>query len=180
MKRRRFLSALGSASLLGGGYLGWGLIAPERATAVDDDRVAGATDGSGGTDSDDGADADETGSATVLKRGEFAGKDGHECSGVVELAADDQGRFLQFREFRMTQGPDVYCYLTPAADPDTKTEVAAGTRIRIDGGADGGELTKTGTFAQSLPTGVDDDAMGVAAWCDDFSVPFGAATLESV
>ncbi|MFC6954325.1 DM13 domain-containing protein [Halorubellus litoreus] len=121
------------------------------------------------------------GGATVLKRGEFAGKDGHECSGTVELAEDAEGRFLQFRDFQMTQGPDVYCYLTPDADPDTKAQIAAGRRVRIDGGADGGELTKTGTFAQSLPAGVDgDDANGVAAWCDDFSVPFGAATLESV
>jgi hypothetical protein len=198
MKRRTFLGAVGGVTILGGGYLGWELFAPERATAVDEDRVAsasvgGSTDGTTGSNANDGSgddgeapatetsDMGEDGGATVLKRGEFTGKGSYRCSGTVELAEDAQGRFLQFRDFEMTPGPDVFCYLTPDADPDRRAQIAAGTRIRIDGGADGGELTKTGTFSQSLPDGVDgDDANGVSAWCDDFSVPFGAATLETL
>jgi hypothetical protein len=163
MKRRTLLGAVGGGVLLGGGYLGFELFAPERATEVDEDRT-------GGRDGD----------VTVLKTGEFVGKANHRCSGRVELARDAEGSFLQFRDYEQTQGPDVFCYLTPDPDPDTSAQVAAGRKVLVDGGADGGELTKTGTFAQRLPDDVDPAAVGgVAVWCDRFSVPFGAATLSA-
>lgn len=114
---------------------------------------------------------------TVHKRGEFVGKAGHRCSGTVELSEDADGLFLQFRDYEQTQGPDVFCYVTPDEDPDTSAEIAAGTKVLIDGG----ESTKTGTFSQSLPAGVTvADTNGVGIWCDDFAVPFGAATLSDV
>jgi len=181
MKRRTFLGAAGGVTVLaGGGVLGFELFAPERATEADEDRTGGAgtTDAGGpdGTRPDGGESSD---GATVLKRGEFVGKDGHDCSGVVELARDDEGYFLQFTDYEQTQGPGVYCYVTPEPDPDTGAAIDAGTKVLIDGGAEGGELTKTGTFAQSLPDEADPEAaQGVASWCEDFSVPFGAATLE--
>jgi hypothetical protein len=171
MNRRTFLGAVGGgAALLGGGVVAAELFAPERATAVEDDRTNASTRSGAATPAS---------TATVLQSGRFEGKAGHRCSGTVELAEDAAGLFLQFRDYDQTQGPDVYCYLTPAADPDTRSEVDAGTRVRIDGGADGGELTKTGTFAQALPDGVDPETVnGVAVWCDRFSTPFGAATLS--
>jgi len=161
MKRRTFLGALGGVGVLGGGYVAFDLFAPEQATRSDESI------------SDDGV--------SVLQRGEFVGKDGHRCSGTVELAQDSEGHLLRFREYEQTQGPDVFCYLTPAEDPDTESEVGAGRKVLIDGGADGGEMTRTGTFTQRLPDDVTvDDKRGVAVWCDDFAVPFGAATLEPV
>lgn len=158
MKRRTLLGGAGAVAALGAGYLGYERFAPEDATRSDEDRAA------------DGA--------TVLKTGTFAGKAGHRCSGTVLLARDGGGHFLQFREYEQTQGPDVYCFLAPDPDPDEAAEIEAGTKVRIDGGADGGELTKTGTFAQSLPgDAAPSSARGVGVWCEDFSVPFGAATL---
>lgn len=118
-------------------------------------------------------------SATVLKTGTFSGKAGHSVSGTVTLLEDEEGYYLQFENYRQTQGPDVYVYLTPAADPDTTPEIEAGRKILVDGGAEGGESTKEGTFVQRLPADVDVDRYnGVAVWCDRFSVPFGAAPLE--
>jgi hypothetical protein len=169
MRRRTVLGAAGGLVVLGGGgYLGWELFAPERATRVNQERsMASATDGAGGV--------------AVLKRGEFVGKAGHRCSGTVELARDDTGLFLQFRDYEQTPGPDVFCYLTPATDPDTTEAIEAGVKILVDGGADGGEMTKTGTFTQSLSADVDVDATnGVGIWCDRFATPFGAATLSTV
>jgi hypothetical protein len=163
MHRRTVLAGIGGAALLGGGYLGVDLFAPERATVTDADA----------------ADGDET----VLKRGTFVGKAGHRCSGTVELVEDAAGRYLQFRDYEQTPGPDVFCYLTPDGDPDTTIEVRDGTKVLIDGGADGGELTLTGTFVQRLPADLTadlDSLGGVAVWCENFSVPFGAATLEAV
>lgn len=158
MNRRTFIGAVGAIAL-GGGYLGYELFAPEQETQGNEEPSGG----------------------TVLKSGPFAGKANHECSGTVELVEDADGLFLQFREYQQTQGPDVFCYLTPAEDPDTSEEIDAGTKILIDGGADGGEITMVGTFSQRLPNRLTiADLNGVGIWCENFSVPFGAATLSRV
>ncbi len=183
MKRRTVLGAVGGLAMLGGGgYVGWELFAPERATRVNEDRamasVASGTEGETGSGGE--VAVQDGGGVQVLKAGEFVGKDNHRCSGTVELARDDAGLFLQFRDYDQTQGPDVFCYLTPDADPDTTAAIEAGVKVLIDGGADGGELTKTGTFAQPLSGDVPvEEVNGVGVWCDRFSVPFGAATLSA-
>jgi hypothetical protein len=117
--------------------------------------------------------------ATVLKSGQFVGKTGHDVSGRVELVERDGIHYLRFVNYEQTQGPDVFVYLTPAEDPDTGAEIAAGRRILIDGGSEGGESTVEGTFLQRLPSDIDPEAYnGVGIWCDRFRTPFGAATLR--
>lgn len=117
--------------------------------------------------------------ATEVTAGTFSGKAGHRVTGTVALERDEEGYFLRFEDYRQTQGPDVYVYLTPSEDPDTASEISAGRKILIDGGADGGESTKEGTFVQRLPADIDVERYnGVAIWCDQFSVPFGAAALN--
>ncbi len=117
--------------------------------------------------------------AEVLKRGSFVGAAGHDVSGTVLLMQDADGLFLRFENYSQTQGPDVFAYVTPASTPDTKTEITAGTKIRIDGGADDGEITKEGTFTQRLPDGVSaTDISGVGIWCERFATPFGYAELS--
>ncbi|WP_129114822.1 DM13 domain-containing protein [Halegenticoccus tardaugens] len=162
MKRRTLLvgaGALGTAAV--GGTLAAELFLPERSTA--------AAEGSIPPDAD------------ALKEGSFVGKDGHRVSGTVTLYRDGDGHFLRFEDYEQTQGPDVFVYVTPAPDPDTSEEIAEGRKVLIDGGADGGESTKVGTFVQRLPEGTDPEGYeGVSIWCDRFAVPFGAATLEPV
>lgn len=136
---------------------------PERASQVDESPEPTA----------DGVD--------VLKRGTFAGAAGHDVSGTVTLLRDDEGLYLRFEDYSQTQGPDVFVYVTPADEPTKKSEVRAGQKILIDGGADGGESTKEGTFTQRLPDGVSaSDVEGVAIWCERFATPFGYADLQPV
>ncbi|WP_101296229.1 DM13 domain-containing protein [Halegenticoccus soli] len=160
MERRTILvGALAVVLVAAGGVFAAELFVPERVTAVDESPV--------------GDDAE------ALKTGTFVGKAGHDVSGTVTLYRDGDGYFLLFEEYEQTQGPDVFVYLTPSSDPDTGEEVAAGTRVLVDGGADGGESTKVGTFVQRLPDDVDPNEYdGVSIWCDRFGVPFGAAALE--
>ncbi len=118
--------------------------------------------------------------AEVLKRGSFVGTAGHDVDGTVLLVRDDDGLSLRFENYSQTQGPDVFVYVTPSATPDTRGEVAAGTKILVDGGADGGESTKEGTFTQRLPEAVDaGDVGGVGIWCERFATPFGYAELAA-
>ncbi|MFC7227729.1 DM13 domain-containing protein [Salinirubellus salinus] len=117
--------------------------------------------------------------AVVLSEGRFEGKAGHDVSGRVQLVELDGEHYLRFVDYDQEQGPDVFVYLTPAEDPDTGAEIAAGRRILVDGGADGGESTVEGTFLQRIPGDVDPaDYRGVGVWCDRFRTPFGAATLR--
>jgi hypothetical protein len=100
---------------------------------------------------------------------------------VTLLRRTGGGHALLFEEYSQTQGPDVFVYLTPSPTPETSADVAAGVKVLLDGGADGGESTKEGTFEQRLAADVAPDAYeGVSIWCDRFSTPFGAATLEAV
>ncbi|MEZ3115581.1 DM13 domain-containing protein [Halobaculum sp. MBLA0147] len=137
----------------------------------------GTPSGDGGTAAiDSGSDGD--GSATVLASGEFVGVDGHDVSGRVSLVERDGDLYLQFRDYQQTSGPDVFVYVTPADEPTTSGPVNAGTKVRLDGGGDGGEATKRGTFVQKLPDSVSaDDVEGIAIWCEAFGVPFGYADL---
>jgi hypothetical protein len=161
MRRRTVLKGVGVVAGVGAvGFTANELFAPERSTAV--------------------VEAEEP-TGIPLKRGQFVGKANYRVSGTVTLYRDDEGHYLRFEAYEQTQGPDVFVYLTPAADPDTASEVNAGVRVLVDGGADGGESTKEGTFTQRLPADVDPTGfMGVSIWCDRFAVPFGAATLTDV
>lgn len=142
------------------------LFLPEEATVVE------ATSTPTGVD---------RGPSTVVATGTFEGTAGHTVRGQVSLVRDAEGYLLRFEDYEQTQGPDVYIYLTQAADPDTSAAVESGYKVRIDGGAGDGESTKVGTFEQRLPDDLDPRGFrGVAVWCDRFSTPFGAATLEPV
>ncbi|MDG5775472.1 DM13 domain-containing protein [Haloarculaceae archaeon H-GB2-1] len=116
----------------------------------------------------------------VLKRGTFEGTAGHDVEGTVRLLRDDDGLALRFENYSQTQGPDVFVYVTPSATPDTRAEIRAGTKVLVDGGADGGESTKEGTFTQRLPADVEPgDVSGVGIWCERFATPFGYAELTA-
>jgi hypothetical protein len=159
--QNRTIVALGVAALVvvGGAFVFDVFFAAEASTQVDD---AVLPDG-----------------AVVLSEGRFEGKAGHDVSGRVQLVELNGEHYLRFVNYDQEQGPDVFVYLTPAEDPDTGAEIAAGRRILIDGGADGGESTVEGTFLQRLPSDVDPaDYRGIGIWCDRFRTPFGAATLR--
>lgn len=164
MNRRRLGGIAVVAVALLAAAVGVPLFLPESSTSVDE--PVGASDA-----------ADRK----VLASGTFTGKAGHTVAGQVSLVEDADGYLLRFEDYGQTPGPDVYIYLTPSADPDTASEINAGEKILIDGGADGGESTKVGTFEQRLPADFDPSGYhGVAVWCDRFATPFGTAPLEPV
>lgn len=143
-------------------------------TASGSDGTPSGADGAASGD----AESNEDASATVFASGGFVGVDGHDVSGRVSLLERDGDRYLQFRDYEQTSGPDVFVYVTPADEPTTSGPVNAGTKVRLDGGGDGGEATKRGTFVQQLPDAVSaDDVEGIAIWCEAFGVPFGYADL---
>ena len=117
---------------------------------------------------------------TIHATGTFEdGEPGHRVRGTIQVVEVNGTHHLRFIDYEQTQGPDVFVYLTEATRWDRDT-VESGLLVRIDGGADGGESTKTGTFHQALPSDFDPTRYrGVAIWCDRFDVLFGSAVLTT-
>ena len=103
----------------------------------------------------------------------------HKASGTIELVHVDGSPYLRFTDFAMTSGPDVYLYLTPSADPQSKADVETnGVRIPVITEEDrDARLNERGTFFVAIDVPDLASFQGVAAWCDDFNVLFGNATL---
>lgn len=120
--------------------------------------------------------------ATIVATGAFAGAgDGvHHVSGTAKILRVGESYVLRFEDYDQTQGPDVFVYLTTSAAPSSKSEIESGLRILIQGGAEGGESTKEGSFQQPLPAGFAPEKYhGIAIWCDRFDTLFGRAELSA-
>lgn len=110
-----------------------------------------------------------------IATGKFAGTDDiHKGEGralIVQLASGQ--RFLRFEEFKVTNGPDLYVYLSGHASPRNKTQLH-------DGGAFEVGLLKgnIGNQNYELPANLDPTKYkSVVIYCKRFSVLFASAEL---
>lgn len=112
------------------------------------------------------ADALDKPAASTLY-GKFAGVgDGiHDAKGTAKIIVAGGKNVLRLEEFRSTNGPDLYVYLS--TDKDASEYVSLG-RLKANSGnqnyeiPDGADLSKYNT---------------VLVWCQQFSVLFGSAKL---
>ncbi len=122
------------------------------------------------------------GETIVVRTGMWRDADAaHQASGTIELVTIDGVPYLEFTDFQMTSGPDVYLYLTASPDPRSTQDVEQ-DGIRVDAitrGDPDAHLNERGSFFVALDMDLDALAAyeGVAAWCDDFNVLFGNASL---
>lgn len=109
-------------------------------------------------------------SAPAVATGEFRSI-AHETSGTAELVVTAEGPAIAFRDFRTDPGPDLQVYVGAG-------RLAAGS---TDGMVRVGSLKgNVGNQVYALPDEVDASrGITVLVWCRAFSVPFGAATLET-
>lgn len=108
---------------------------------------------------------------SILYVGEFVGvNDGiHNAEGQVKvLELNDSTNFLRLEDFKATNGPDLYVYLS--TDKSASDTVNLG---RLKGNA--------GNQNYEIPPGTDLSKYAtVLIWCQAFSVLFGSAELEQV
>lgn len=182
MKVAILVAAIG---LIGGGFFLETYVLPEESIEVNEELPQEPNKTSSNLTSPQDQDVkqetdQESEEATkILKSGSFEGKTGHKVQGDIKIVEVNGETYLRFESYSQTQGPDVFVYLTPSKDPTSSKEISEGRKIRIDGGPDGGEITKEGNFNQKIPDDTDvEKYQGVSIWCDAFSVPFGAATLN--
>lgn len=101
--------------------------------------------------------------------GEFAGAgDGvHNAEGTARVLYVDDRAILRLEDFRVTNGPDLYVYLSTGRDASDFIDLG---RLKAN----------IGNQNYELPEGVDLSKYGnVVIWCKSFSVYFGGAQLSA-
>jgi len=108
-------------------------------------------------------------SATVLKSGQFADGDSlHKGRGSVSVIKVDTGPILKFEnDFTVTNGPDLFVYLSPNASGDELGDFASLGRLK----------STSGEQIYNLPENFE-DYKSVVIWCRAFSVEFATAELR--
>lgn len=130
--------------------LGWGLSAPSGALAQSDQSV-------------------------IMAMGQWQGADSfHQAQGKALLVRLPDGRrFIRFEDFRVTNGPDLYVYLSGHPSPRTSTQLHEGGAFEV-------AVLKgnIGNQNYELPASLDlSKFKSVAVYCKRFSVMFGSAQL---
>ncbi len=130
--------------------LGWWLIAPSCALA-------------------------QSGQSVILAMGLWQGVDSfHQAQGKALLVRLPDGRrFIRFEDFRVTNGPDLYVYLSGHPSPQTSAQLHEGGAFEV-------AVLKgnIGNQNYALPADLDlSKFKSVAVYCKRFSVMFGSAQL---
>ena len=105
----------------------------------------------------------------IERSGSFSGADEfHFGEGTARLIETDPGSFtVRLEDFAVRNGPDLYVYLSPAADGYADGAIELG-RLKAD----------RGNQNYAVPAGVDVPVAGsVVIWCKQFSVLFATAPL---
>ncbi|HYN89550.1 MAG TPA: DM13 domain-containing protein [Ardenticatenaceae bacterium] len=148
--------------------------APEASKSEQDGPVAQQDDSALSTMGDE---VDRPTGPAALTSGEFVGTDTvHEGEGTAAVYELDEGqRVLRFEGFSVTNGPDLYVYLSGHAAPRSSAQLHEGAALevaRLKG--------NVGDQNYDLPTDLDlSQFKSVVIYCKRFSVVFSTATLES-
>ena len=113
----------------------------------------------------------------ALLRGAFADRDTiHRGSGTATLLRGPDGKsHLRLDSFRVTNGPDLFVYLTPAPSPGSHEDVTAGGALQV-----GRLKAAEGAFAYALPAGTDLSRFRSAViYCFQFRTIFSVAPLAA-
>lgn len=124
------------------------------------------------------AGAATTAEPEALKRGEFRDMDNlHRGTGSASLyRLDDGSHVLRFEDFEVTNGPDLYVLVSPAADIRTVQDLDRAGYVEL------AELKgNIGDQNYSIPAEVDVAGQGtVIIYCKAFHVLFSVAELSDV
>ncbi|OLD49432.1 MAG: hypothetical protein AUI83_12230 [Armatimonadetes bacterium 13_1_40CM_3_65_7] len=107
--------------------------------------------------------------------GQWQGADSfHQAQGKALLVRLPDGRrFVRFEDFRVTNGPDLYVYLSGHPSPRTSAQLHEGGAFEV------AQLKgNIGNQNYELPAGLDVSSVkSVTIYCKRFSVLFGSAQL---
>ncbi len=117
----------------------------------------------------------QSGQPVILAMGQWQGIDSfHQAQGkALMVRLPDGRRFIRFEDFRVTNGPDLYVYLSGHPSPRTGAQLHEGAAFevaRLKG--------NVGNQNYELPADLElSKFKSVAIYCKRFSVMFGSAEL---
>jgi hypothetical protein len=117
----------------------------------------------------------QSGQSVILAMGQWQGADSfHQAQGKALLVRLPDGRrFIRFEDFRVTNGPDLYVYLSGHPSPRSGAQLHEGGAFEV-------AVLKgnIGNQNYELPANLDlSKFKSVAVYCKRFSVMFGSAQL---
>lgn len=115
-----------------------------------------------------------TASSHVVAAGAFNGTDSiHQGEGNAFVIETDQGSFVRFTEFEVTNGPDLKVWLVKHDNPRSSGDVSGSEWIAL-----GSLKGNIGDQNYAIPADVDvSQYRSVVVWCEAFSVLFATAPL---
>lgn len=96
----------------------------------------------------------------------------HSGEGLVEIVELGEDRFIRFNDVNITNGPDLFVYVSDQAEPGNTIESLG---EYTDLGALRGNM---GDLVYELPDDLGHEVNSVLVWCDKFNVLFTYATME--
>lgn len=110
--------------------------------------------------------------AQIIAEGSFVGIDAvHKGSGTAKIIQQDNEAYLRFENFSVTNGPDLYVYLSDSNTPGT-TLASLGNYTNL-----GTLKGNIGDQNYDIPTEHIDDRT-IIIWCQQFGVLFSYAVME--
>lgn len=109
----------------------------------------------------------------VLGSGSFTDADSfHKASGMATIYENNGERYIELRDFEVTNGPDLFVYLSPHPMPRSKPEFGEAVNIEQLKGNKGNQV-------YAIPSDIDvDNYQSVVIYCRAFSTIFGTAELK--
>ena len=104
--------------------------------------------------------------ATLISQGTFSGTPGHAVSGSAKLYEFQGKRYIYLENFSTTGGPDLRVYL---ATNTAATQFVSLGNLRANSGNQAYVINNPPDFSQYR---------NVLIWCQQFTVLFGASTLN--
>lgn len=114
--------------------------------------------------------------ATLVARGQFGGAIDpvHHANGIASIyRLDDGQRVLRLENFKSTNGPNLYVYLSGTASPRNSAQLSAAGEFEV-----APLKGNIGNQNYALPAGLDlSKFKSVVIYCKHFHVVFGSAPL---
>ena len=108
---------------------------------------------------------------TVIKKGSFIPIDSiHKGSGTATIVQSGENYYLNLENFQVTNGPDLYVYLSKNDDITNEDLLGEFKEISVLKGNSGNQIYEL-TQSQA-------EFSSVVIWCKRFGVLFSSATLE--
>ena len=149
----------------------WYTLSPLFIDKVVDERMPGSSSSSSSNlgSINENSEENEEVSIPPIYQGNFIDADSfHKASGIAKIIPNSNKKYLRFEDFKVTNGPDLYVYLSTDKSNDDFINLG-----KIKG--------NIGNQNYEIPEGIDLEKYdNILIWCKAFRVLFGSSELKKI